>query len=96
MRMLEDEIGCRLLDRLDKKVVLTQADGPLLRRAEKILMKMEAVFKLLGKLRTRTLHLLFSKLFWRRGSESDAKLHYLMYKYHIFVGCSSVTRSNQK
>jgi len=41
MRALENEIGCRLLDRLGKKVVLTQAGEQLLQHAEKILEEME-------------------------------------------------------
>src|SRR5213082_502436 len=36
MRALETEIGCRLLDRLGKKVVLTQAGEQLLQHAGKI------------------------------------------------------------
>lgn len=40
MRALENEIGCRLLDRLGKKVVLTQAGEQLLQHAEKILEEM--------------------------------------------------------
>ena len=42
MKALEAEIGCRLLDRLGKKVVLTQAGEQLLHHAEKILQEMEA------------------------------------------------------
>jgi DNA-binding transcriptional LysR family regulator len=41
MRALENEIGCRLLDRLGKKVVLTQAGEQLLQHTEKILNEME-------------------------------------------------------
>ncbi len=41
MKALETEIGCRLLDRLGKKVVLTQAGEQLLQHAEKILSEME-------------------------------------------------------
>ena len=40
MKALEAEIGCRLLDRLGKKVVLTQAGEQLLQHAEKILNEM--------------------------------------------------------
>ena len=42
MKALERESGCRLLDRLGKKVVLTQAGEQLLQHAEKILSEMEA------------------------------------------------------
>ncbi len=42
MKALEDEIGCRLLDRMGKTVVLTQAGEQLLARAEKILNEMTA------------------------------------------------------
>jgi DNA-binding transcriptional LysR family regulator len=42
MKALEAEIGCRLLDRLSKKVVLTQAGEQLLQSAEKILVEMES------------------------------------------------------
>jgi len=41
MRALETEIGCRLLDRLGKKVVLTQAGEQLLQHTGKILSEME-------------------------------------------------------
>jgi len=40
MRALEQEIGCRLLDRAGKKATLTQAGEQLLGRAEKILAEM--------------------------------------------------------
>src|SRR5882724_10193063 len=52
MKALEAEIGCRLLDRLGKKVVLTQAGEQLLQHAEKILSEMETArdsLKQLGK-----------------------------------------------
>ena len=52
MKALETETGCRLLDRLGKKVVLTQAGEQLLQHAEKILSEMEAAresLKQLGK-----------------------------------------------
>jgi DNA-binding transcriptional LysR family regulator len=52
MKALEGETGCRLLDRLGKKVVLTQAGEQLLQHAEKILSEMEAAresLKQLGK-----------------------------------------------
>src|SRR5262249_6542735 len=41
MKALESETGCRLLDRLGKKVVLTQAGEQLLHHAKKILQEME-------------------------------------------------------
>lgn len=41
MKALERETGCRLLDRLGKKVVLTQAGEQLLHHATKILQEME-------------------------------------------------------
>ena len=41
MKALENDIGCRLLDRLGKKVVLTQAGEQLLKHAAKILLEME-------------------------------------------------------
>jgi DNA-binding transcriptional LysR family regulator len=41
MKALERDIGCRLLDRLGKKVVLTQAGEQLLHHATKILREME-------------------------------------------------------
>ena len=40
IKALEEEIGCRLLDRVGKSVVLTQAGEQLLARAEKILDEM--------------------------------------------------------
>ena len=42
MKALEAETGCRLLDRLGKKVVLTQAGEQLLQHAGKILAEMES------------------------------------------------------
>lgn len=42
IKALEEEIGCRLLDRVGKAVVLTQAGEQLLVRAEKILDEMTA------------------------------------------------------
>jgi DNA-binding transcriptional LysR family regulator len=42
MKALEHEAGCRLLDRLGKKIVLTQAGEQLLQHAEKILAEMSA------------------------------------------------------
>src|ERR1051325_10790587 len=41
MKALERDIGCRLLDRLGKKVVLTQAGEQLLQHTTKILQEME-------------------------------------------------------
>ena len=52
MKALDTETGCRLLDRLGKKVVLTQAGEQLLQHAEKILSEMESAreaLKQLGK-----------------------------------------------
>src|SRR6202000_728605 len=43
MKALEQEIGCRLLDRMGKTVVLTQAGEQLLVSAQKILEEMKAV-----------------------------------------------------
>jgi DNA-binding transcriptional LysR family regulator len=40
MKTLEQEVGCRLLDRLGKKVLLTQAGETLLHHTEKILSEM--------------------------------------------------------
>jgi len=42
MKALEEEIGCRLLDRMGKTAVLTQAGEQLLVHAEKILAEMES------------------------------------------------------
>lgn len=50
MKALETEIGCRLLDRLGKKVVLTQAGEQLLKHAEKILTEMESARESLTQL----------------------------------------------
>src|SRR5438270_2763582 len=41
IKALERDIGCRLLDRLGKKVVLTQAGEQLLQHATRILVEME-------------------------------------------------------
>src|SRR5574339_52211 len=41
MKALEGDVGCRLLDRVGKKVVLTQAGEQLLHHATKILQEME-------------------------------------------------------
>jgi DNA-binding transcriptional LysR family regulator len=50
MKALENEIGCRLLDRLGKKIALTQAGEQLLLHAEKILAEMEAARESLTQL----------------------------------------------
>jgi DNA-binding transcriptional LysR family regulator len=50
MRALEREISCRLLDRLGKKVVLTQAGEQLLHHANKILHEMETARQTLKQL----------------------------------------------
>jgi len=50
VKALETEIGCRLLDRLGKKVALTQAGEQLLRHAEKILTEMAAARESLAQL----------------------------------------------
>ena len=50
MKALEGEIGCRLLDRLGKKVVLTQAGEQLLQHTEKILSEMSAARESLTQL----------------------------------------------
>ena len=50
MKALEQEIGCRLLDRMGKTVVLTQAGEQLLGHTEKILAEMEAARSGLGYL----------------------------------------------
>src|SRR4051794_14211216 len=42
MKALEQEVGCLLLDRMDKKVLLTQAGEALLHHAERILQEMTA------------------------------------------------------
>src|SRR5437660_4363642 len=41
MKALEQEVGCRLLDRMGKKVLLTQAGETLLHHSEKILQEMD-------------------------------------------------------
>ena len=50
MKALEDDIGCRLLDRLGKKVVLTQAGEQLLQHAKRILQEMETARESLAHL----------------------------------------------
>ena len=42
MKSLEEDVGCRLFDRVGKKVLLTQAGEEFLHRVEKILADMEA------------------------------------------------------
>ncbi len=42
MKALETDLGCRLFDRMSKKVLLTQAGEHLLQHADKILMEMAA------------------------------------------------------
>jgi DNA-binding transcriptional LysR family regulator len=52
MKALEQEVGCRLLDRMGKKVLLTQAGEQLLHHAERILSEMadaRASIEQLGK-----------------------------------------------
>ena len=50
MRALESDVGCRLLDRLGKKAVLTQAGEHLLQHAKRILAEMESARGALGQL----------------------------------------------
>ncbi len=50
MKALEEEIGCRLLDRLGKTVMLNQAGEQLLVHAEKILAEMDSARSQLGHL----------------------------------------------
>ena len=50
MKALEQEIGCRLLDRMGKTVVLTQAGEQLLVSAQRILEEMESARAQLGHL----------------------------------------------
>lgn len=50
MKALESEIGCRILDRVGKKVALTQAGEQLLKHAEIILQEMEAARESLSQL----------------------------------------------
>ena len=42
IKALEDDVGCRLLDRVGRRVLLTQAGEQFLRHTEKILREMEA------------------------------------------------------
>src|SRR5439155_16336821 len=50
MRALEEEVGCRLLDRVGKKVLLTQAGETLLHHAEKILQEINTARSALEQL----------------------------------------------
>jgi DNA-binding transcriptional LysR family regulator len=50
IKALERDVGCRLLDRLGKKVVLTQAGEQLLQHVTKILLEMENARESLGHL----------------------------------------------
>lgn len=50
MKALEHDVGCRLLDRMGKKVALTQAGEQLLHVATKIISEMENARASLGKL----------------------------------------------
>ena len=50
MKALESDVGCRLLDRLGKKVVLTQAGEQFLQYAQKIIAEMEAARESLSHL----------------------------------------------
>ena len=50
MKALEGDVGCRLLDRLGKKVLLTQAGEQLLQHAQKILQEMESAREMLRRL----------------------------------------------
>src|SRR5580698_3980056 len=53
MKALETEIGCRLLDRLGKKIVLTQAGEQLLHHSQKILQEMKTARETLEHLGKR-------------------------------------------
>jgi len=50
MKALETDVGCRLFDRMGKKVLLTQAGETLLHHAEKILQEMQAARAALDQL----------------------------------------------
>ena len=50
MRALEEDVGCRLFDRVGKKVTLTLAGEQLLQSAEKILAEMTQAREALGRL----------------------------------------------
>src|SRR5580765_4260445 len=50
MKALEGDVGCRLLDRMGKRVLLTQAGEQFLQHATKILQEMESARESLGHL----------------------------------------------
>jgi LysR family transcriptional regulator, low CO2-responsive transcriptional regulator len=50
MKALEQDLGCRLFDRMSKKVLLTQAGEQLLHHADKILLEMAAARDSLNQL----------------------------------------------
>lgn len=50
IKALEEAVGCRLFDRLGKKVVLTQAGEQLLHHTKKIMGEMDSARRSLGKL----------------------------------------------
>src|ERR1051325_3732039 len=50
MKALETDVGCRLFDRLGKKVLLTQAGEQLLQNAEKILREMSVARESISRL----------------------------------------------
>lgn len=50
MKALEEDVGCRLLDRMGKKVLLTQAGEQMLQHAEKILAEMSTTRETLAQL----------------------------------------------
>jgi LysR family transcriptional regulator, low CO2-responsive transcriptional regulator len=50
MKALEEDVGCRLFDRMGKKVLLTQAGEQLLHHTEKILQEMAKARAALGQL----------------------------------------------
>ena len=71
MKALEEEVGCRLLSRVSKKVSVTQAGEQLLHHAEKILTEMETArssLKHLGK---------WGQSYLRIGASSTA-CHYIL------------------
>ena len=53
MKALESDMGCRLLDRLGKKIVLTQAGEQLLHHSQKILQEMKTARETLEHLGKR-------------------------------------------
>ena len=50
MKALEGEVGCRLLDKMGKKAVLTQAGEQLLARATRVLAEMSEARAELGQI----------------------------------------------